>query len=157
MRPGQDLEEMGAGDRVIIEDLRVLARVGVYPHEKRRRQSVSISMEMGLLSQACFQSDAVGDTIDYGAVASAIRRLTVSRHFNLVEYLAEHIARLVLDDFQALWVKVRVCKLHILPDARNVGVAITRLNARATGAGGLAGPSVRSQAPPVRSASAIDE
>lgn len=157
MQTGQDLEEMSAGDRVIIEDLRVLARVGVYPHEKLRSQSVSISLEIGLLSQACFQTDAVGDTIDYGAVASAIRRLTISRHFNLVEYLAEHIARLVLDDFQALWVKVRVYKLHILPDTRHVGVAITRLNARASVGGGVGGPAVRARKVGAESASAIDE
>lgn len=157
MQTGQDLEEMSAGDRIIIEDLRVLARVGVYPHEKLRRQSVSISLEIGLLSQDCFQTDEVGDTIDYGAVASAIRRLTISQHFNLVEYLAEHIARMVIDDFHALWVKVRLCKLHILPDVRHVGIAITRLNAKASVGGGIGCPAVRARKGGAESASAINE
>lgn len=157
MQTGQDLEEMSSGDRVIIEDLRVLARVGVYPHERVRRQSVSISLEIGLLSQGCFQTDAVSDTIDYGAVASAIRRLTISRHFNLVEYLAEHIARLVLDDFHALWVKVRVYKLHILPDTRHVGVAITRLNAKASVGGGVDGLVVRAREVGTESATPVGQ
>jgi dihydroneopterin aldolase len=157
MQSGHDFEEMSSGDRIILEDLCLLARVGVYPHEKLRRQSVSISMEIGLLSQVCFETDSVGDTIDYGAVANAVQRLAVSRHFNLVEYLAEHIARLVLDDFQALWVKVRVCKLHILPDVRRVGVAITRLNAKASVGGGICGPSVRAKMAGAESASNGDE
>lgn len=121
------------GDRVIIQDLRVPAYIGVYENEKGRTQTVSLCLEMGLHSQACFRSDAVEHTIDYGAVARVMRELAVSRHFNLVEFLAEQMSRVILDDFGALWVKVRLRKINVLPEADYVGVVITRLNTRIAG------------------------
>lgn len=122
------------GDRVIIQDLRIPANIGVFEDEKGRTQMVSLCLEMGLPSQACFRSDAVEHTIDYGAVARVLRELAVSRHFNLVEFLAEQVSRVVLSDFGALWVKVRLRKIGVLPDTDYVGVVITRLNARISGA-----------------------
>lgn len=121
------------GDRVIIEDLRIPAYIGVYTHEKGRTQTVSLCLEIGLPSQVCFRSDAVEHTIDYGAVAGSLRALAVSRHFNLIEFFAEQVSRVVLEQFGALWVKVRIRKIRVVPGAEYVGVAITRLNKRVSG------------------------
>lgn len=122
------------GDRVVIEDLRIPAYIGVYTHERGRTQTVSLCLEIGLPSQVCFRSDAVEHTIDYGAVAQSLRDLAVSRHFNLIEFLAEQVSRVVLEQFGALWVKVRIRKIRVVPGAEYVGVAITRLNTRIAGA-----------------------
>lgn len=121
------------GDRVVIEDLRIPAYIGVYTHERGRTQTVSLCLEIGLPSQVCFRSDAVEHTIDYGAVAQSLRDLAVSRHFNLIEFLAEQVSRVVLEQFGALWVKVRIRKVRVVPGAEYVGVAITRLNTRIAG------------------------
>lgn len=121
------------GDRVIIEELRIPARIGVYPHEKLQEQAIVLNIEMGLPSQTCFRSDRVEDTIDYAAVADALKRLAVSRHFNLIECLAEHVSDAVLDCFGASWVKVHIGKIGVIPDAKCAAVAITRLNARIFG------------------------
>lgn len=117
------------GDRVMIEDLRIPAFVGVYPHEKAQKQIVALNVEVGLSTQVCFQSDQVGDTIDYAALAEALRKLAISRHFNLIETLAEHAANVALVDFGALWVKIRINKIGVVPNAKSAAVAITRLNA----------------------------
>jgi dihydroneopterin aldolase len=119
-----------AGDRVIIEDLRVPASIGIYPHEKVQKQTIALDIEMGLATQVCFGSDRVEDTIDYAAVADAVRELAASRHFNLIEYLAERISNVIFDNFGASWVKVRISKIGVIPDARCAAVSITRLNAR---------------------------
>jgi dihydroneopterin aldolase len=68
----------------------------------------------------------VADTIDYEQVALRIRALAASGHFRLVETLAERIARLLLDDFRAPWVKVSAAKIGILANAKFVGVTIAR-------------------------------
>jgi dihydroneopterin aldolase len=125
--------QMPEGDRVIIEDLRIPACIGVYPHEKLEKQVVVMNIEMGLPTPACFRSDRVDDTIDYAAVADAVRQLAVSRHFNLIESLAEQVSNVIFDDFGAAWVKVRVDKIGVIPDAKCAAVAITRLNARMFG------------------------
>lgn len=128
-----------AGDRVIIEELRIPARIGVYPHEKIQKQAIVLNIEMGLPTQACFRSDQVEDTIDYAAVADALKKLAVSRHFNLIECLAEQVSNVVLDCFGASWVKVHLSKIGVIPDAKCAAVAITRLNARTFGRTSLSG------------------
>lgn len=130
MNPMNDAE---GGDRVLIEELRIPARIGVYAAEKKRVQTVCLTLEFGLPDQACFRSDDVADTIDYTLVAERLRRLAVSRHFNLVEYLAEQVARLVIEEFGALWIKVRARKIGVVPGAAYVGTVITRVNMNAFG------------------------
>ena len=120
------LARANAVDCVLIEDLRLQARVGVRPYEQVREQTVDLSLEIGLPSARAFLSDDVGHTIDYTAVVEALTLLCVRRHFNLVESLAEEIARMLLDEFGAGWAKVRLRKVNVVPGTRFVGVRITR-------------------------------
>ncbi|WP_267877702.1 dihydroneopterin aldolase [Duganella guangzhouensis] len=110
---------------MIIEKLRMPARVGVYPHEKDRTQTICLSLEVGLPEQGSHVSDALEDTICYMAVTEAVRTLALSRHFNLVETLAEQVAQEVLG-YGARWVSVRVGKVGIVAGAQAVEIAITR-------------------------------
>jgi len=115
-----------AGDRVLIEDLRLPARLGVLPSEHECEQTVDLSLEVGLPSLRPFQSDDIHHAINYVAVVDALAHLCVSRHFNLVENLAEEISRMVLDEFDSKWVSVRLRKIDVVPDTRFVGVSIVR-------------------------------
>jgi dihydroneopterin aldolase len=87
---------------------------------------VSIDLEIGLPGTAVFKSDKVADTIDYEQVALKIRALAADGHHRLVETLAERIARLLLEEFGAPWVKVSVAKIGILANAKFVGVTLER-------------------------------
>lgn len=118
------------GDCVAIEELTMPACIGVYAHERTRRQTIAVSLQIGLPGQLCFRSDRVEDTIDYAAVADALEKLSVSRHFNLIECLAEEMSNTVLGSFGALWIKIRIQKIGVIPNAKCVAVAITRVNAR---------------------------
>jgi dihydroneopterin aldolase len=113
-------------DAIQIRELRVEALIGIHMRERHVAQTVSIDLDIGLPSAAVFKSDKVADTIDYEQVALKIRALAASGHFKLVETLAERIARLLLEDFGAPWVKVAVAKIGILANARFVGVTIER-------------------------------
>jgi dihydroneopterin aldolase len=73
-----------------------------------------------------FKSDKVADTIDYEQVALKIKALAASGHYRLVETLAERIARLLLEEFDAPWAKISVAKIGILANAKFVGVTIER-------------------------------
>ena len=113
-------------DAILIRDLRVEALIGIHKREQHAPQTVSIDLDIGLPGAAVFKSDKVADTIDYEQVALKIRALAGSGHFRLVETLAERIARLLLDECGAPWVKVNVAKIGILANAKFVGVAIER-------------------------------
>jgi dihydroneopterin aldolase len=113
-------------DAILIRDLRVEALIGIHKRERYVPQTVSIDLDIGLPGTAVFRSDKVADTIDYEQVALGIKALAASGHFRLVETLAERVARLLLDEFGAPWVKVSVAKIGILANAKFVGVTIER-------------------------------
>jgi len=113
-------------DAILIRDLRVEALIGIHKRERHVAQTVSIDLDIGLPGDKVFESDQVADTIDYEQVAIRIRALAASGHFRLVETLAERIARLLLEDFGAPWLKVSVAKIGILGNAKFVGVTIER-------------------------------
>ena len=71
-------------------------------------------------------TDKVADTIDYAQVALKIKELAGTGHFRLVETFADRIAKLLIDDFKAPWVRVTASKIGILPNAKFVGVSIQR-------------------------------
>lgn len=113
-------------DAIQIRDLRVDTLIGIHKRERHAAQTVSIDLEIGLPGTAVFKSDKVADTIDYEQVALKIRALAADGHHRLVETLAERIARLLLEEFGAPWVKVSVAKIGILANAKFVGVTLER-------------------------------
>jgi dihydroneopterin aldolase len=113
-------------DAIVIRDLRVEAQIGIHRRERHVMQTLSIDLEIGLPSDAVFESDKVSDTIDYEQVALRIRALAAEQHYRLVETVADRIASLITLDFGAPWVKVSVAKIGILPNAKFVGVTIER-------------------------------
>jgi len=113
-------------DSILIRDLRVDVLIGIHRRERHVAQVVSIDLDIGLPGEAVFASDRVADTIDYEQVALGIKALAASGHFKLVETFAERIARLLINDFKAPWVRVSAAKIGILPNAKFVGVSIER-------------------------------
>ena len=113
-------------DSIVIRDLRIEVLIGIHRREQHMPQTVSIDLDIGLPGEEVFATDRVADTIDYEQVALRIKALAAGGHFRLVETLAERIARLLIDDFGAPWVKVSAAKIAILPNAKFVGVSIER-------------------------------
>ena len=113
-------------NKIHIQDLRLSVRIGIYDHEKKDSQDVSIDLEIALPGAMALRSDNINDTIDYAEVVKAISELAGSRHFNLVEFLADRIATLLVEQFRASWVKVAVSKIGVIPGVSFVGVSIER-------------------------------
>ena len=113
-------------DAIIFRDLRVEAHIGIHRREQFVLQTVTIDLDVGVPGSAVFASDKVADTIDYEQVALKIKALAGSGHFRLVETFADRVARLLMDDFGAPWVKVSAAKMGILPNVKSVGVTIER-------------------------------
>ena len=113
-------------DAIQLRDLRVESLIGIHRRERHVAQTVSIDLDIGLPGGEVFKSDKVADTIDYEQVALKVKALAAAEHYRLVETLAERIARLLIDEFGAPWVKVSVAKIGILPNAKFVGVTIER-------------------------------
>ena len=112
-------------DAILLRDLRVETLIGIHKRERHVVQTLSIDLDIGIPGTAVFSSDKVADCIDYDKVTTRIRELA-GEHVNLVETLAERVARLVLEEFGAAWVKVSIAKLGILKDVGLVGVTLER-------------------------------
>lgn len=112
-------------DFIFIEDLRVDARVGIYPRERIAAQTLEINLTFGV-PDAAAEHDRIADTIDYSQVIGRIREELTARHFNLLETLGEHVVKIMLDDFGAPWVKIRIAKIGVMSGVKRVGVFIQR-------------------------------
>ena len=115
-------------DTIFLEQVKVQTKLGVPEWERMVPQTVILDIEIGYdLSQAC-KSDDIADTIDYGLAVGRIRESLTENSFQLVEALAEHICQLILKEFKAENVKVKVAKPAILPGLKALGVIFERSN-----------------------------
>ncbi len=113
-------------DTIFISELKVKTKLGVPAWERVLPQTIILDIEIGYdLSKAC-KSDAIADTIDYGAVVARIKETLSENSFQLVEALAEHICQLIFNEFGALIVKIKVAKPAILLGLKALGVVIER-------------------------------
>lgn len=112
-------------DFIFIEELRVQAWIGIYAREKAAAQPIELNLTFGV-PDAAAEHDDIADTIDYAVVIERIRHELDRRHFNLVETLGEFIVALLLDEFGAPWVKIRIAKIGVMQGVRRVGVFIER-------------------------------
>ena len=71
-------------------------------------------------------TDRIEDTINYKAIAKCIIAFVSASKFQLVETLAEEVAKIVLEEFQVSWLRLRVNKVGAVRGARDVGVVIER-------------------------------
>ena len=116
----------GLMDIIFINDLRASTLIGIYPREKAMPQMVEISLQIGTSTASAGASDDIGDTIDYALAVERLRSELATRHFNLLERLAEYVATLLLEDFGATWVRVSIAKLGMMRGVQRVGVVIER-------------------------------
>ena len=113
-------------DTIFISELKVKTKLGVPAWERMLAQTIVLDIEIGYDLSKAGKSDAIADTIDYGAIVARIHATLKEHSFQLVEALAEHICQLILKEFKAESVKVKVEKPAILPGLKALGVVIER-------------------------------
>ena len=113
-------------DKIILTDLRIDAVIGIWDWEKRNPQTISIDLEMQMDTKKASQSDSIEDALDYKAVSKRVKQFIQASQFNLIETLAENIAKIILEEFDIQWLKLKISKPFAIKDSRNVGVSIER-------------------------------
>ena len=112
--------------RVFVSGLELMASVGIFEVEKRYEQRVVVSVDLDVADDYDGVSDRLENVVDYGRIVAAIRALVESRHFLLIETLAERVAEACLSDARVLVARITIEKPDILPGCRSVGIAIER-------------------------------
>lgn len=107
--------------KLFIQNLRLQASIGFYRHEKERRQTVHVNVEVELDDHR-LAADEVRHTLDYDFLRDGVVTLVKSRHFNLQESLAQGILDLCFSRPEVLAARVSTAKSEAYPDVDVVGV-----------------------------------
>ncbi|MEY3244618.1 MAG: hypothetical protein RJB20_858 [Pseudomonadota bacterium] len=113
-------------DSIFLEQVKLKVKLGVPTWERVLSQTILLDISMDYDLAAAGKSDAIADTIDYGAVIGCLNDSLQASQFQLVEALAEHVCQLILKEFGAKRVKVKVAKPGILPGVKALGVLMER-------------------------------
>ncbi len=113
-------------DKIFLRELEVDAVIGIWEWERRIKQTLRIDLEMATDARAASSSDSVDNTLNYRDVAKRLLSFVGESEFQLVESLAESVARFIVREFEAPWVKVSVAKPGAISGARDVGIIIER-------------------------------
>jgi 7,8-dihydroneopterin aldolase/epimerase/oxygenase len=113
-------------DMVFIEGFSGETVIGIDHGELHAAQPVVIDLHAGVPRVRACDTDRIVDTINYAEVHARLQRLLIEHRLQLLEAFAEAIADILLDEFAAAWVRVRVCKPRKFHNVQAVGVQIER-------------------------------
>ena len=104
------MNKTSAKDKIILSELKFSGCHGVYESEKTNPQGFTVSVTLYLDTRQAGESDDLRDTVNYVDCFEVIRRHAEDCSYNLIEALAENIARELLDFPEIGKVKVAVQK-----------------------------------------------
>ncbi len=113
-------------DIVYLHNLKVDTVIGVWEWERRIRQTLIFDIDLGTDVSRAGESDAIEDTVDYKAVSDRVMSFARGSEFRLIEALATHLAKIILDEFDVRWVRIRINKQGVVRHVRDIGVVIER-------------------------------
>jgi dihydroneopterin aldolase len=73
-----------------------------------------------------FRTGDFADALDYAAIVKRLQAFAADHPHHLLERYAQAIADLLMNEFGAPWVKVRVAKLGAIPGVKELGISIER-------------------------------
>lgn len=113
-------------DKIYIRGLKVETIIGIYDWERTLLRPLVFDVDLGFDTREAASSDRMRDSIDYAAVGQTIRDIAVEMKPQLLETLAEKIARTLFDRFPVLSVRLAIDKPGAIPDVKGIGVEIER-------------------------------
>lgn len=113
------------GDVIRLEQIEVLANIGVPDDERAQPQRLTISLSLWPARSATELNDNIENAVNYADVCEEVRAFVQSRRDRLIETLADALAARLLDGFPITRVALEIRKF-ILPKVKFVSVSVTR-------------------------------
>jgi FolB domain-containing protein len=114
-----------ATDSIHIEQLEVLARIGVTDAERAKPQRITLTITVWPKQTFEDLQDDIALSVDYSAVCAAVREMIQKSSNKLIETLATQLATHLLKAFPIELAQIEVRKF-VVADAKYVSVKITR-------------------------------
>lgn len=117
-----------SSDLIEVRGLKLKGRVGVTPEERSAPQPVVVSIAVRTDTRLASATDDISATLDYDAIVKRIAAIVSEEEFQLIETLADRVARMLLKDLRAIdcWVRVAKPSAPLGEDVDEVAVEITR-------------------------------
>jgi len=112
--------------KILVKNLVFPMKIGVYKHEKSRKQRVRVNLELSVYQKKDSINDSIDNVICYEDIIKIIKNIAFNKHIHLVETLAEKVANECLQIPESFLCKVKVEKLDVFDDMESVGIEITR-------------------------------
>jgi FolB domain-containing protein len=116
---------VSAEQQVHIEQLKVLARVGVSRAERSKRQRLVLNITLWPARDLRDVRDAVARTVDYSVLSQEAKTFIAERAPKLLETLADDLSEHLLRKFRVRKITVEIRKF-VLKDAAYASVTVTR-------------------------------
>jgi FolB domain-containing protein len=113
-------------DRIFIKNLRARGVIGVGDREREKPQDILISVTVLADTRRAGESDDVGDSVDYRALAKKLQDHAETAARYTVEALANDLAKLCLEDPGVQTAIIRVEKPGAVRFSETVGVEVER-------------------------------
>ncbi len=115
-------------DIIYLKNLKIDTVIGIYDWERRMKQTIILDLEMGADIRKAASTDNIEDTLNYKAIAKRLMSYVGESEFELVETLAENIAKIIMYEFNVPWLRLSLNKKGAVREVRDVGVMIERGN-----------------------------
>ena len=102
--------------KILINNLIMLASVGVYENEKLNKQKIIINLEILLINKMKTHTDNLNDVADYGKFRRIVLDVINSKHYNLIETLADNLIKKIETFDKVEIVKLKITKPDIFND-----------------------------------------
>ncbi len=113
-------------DKIFLRGLQVEAVIGIFEWERRIKQIVHLDLELATDVREAARTDSIEAATNYKDSAKRLIDFVERSEFQLVESLAEAVARLLVTEFGIAWVQVSLSKPKAIEGSREVGVTIER-------------------------------
>lgn len=113
--------------RIILDDLRVSASIGMLDHERAARQPLHIHAELETDASRPVDDADIGSVLDYRLLREALIQQATHAHTDLLETLVDRCLTRILRDFPAvLHARIRICKPQAFADCAAVCIEQSR-------------------------------
>ena len=99
--------------KIFINNLILIASIGVYEQEKKNKQKIIVNLEILLTNNTEPLSDNLEETQDYSQFRKCVTDIVQSEHFDLLEILTKKIYAVISKNEFVLGVKVNISKPDI--------------------------------------------
>lgn len=107
-----------------INKLAIDTIIGVYAHEKLKKQRLYLSLTLDYDFSKATQSDSLKDTLDYAMLSQALKEVLENSQYELIERVAGVVAEILESHYAIERYRIEVEKPSALEDADSVCVII---------------------------------